>query len=203
MCFLILSCWLLVFKPLCACLSFSFTFLLHTPFPLPLSVCVYICVRVCVNFSLCLWIRWRLCLGEFTDSKGSMKGGDSEPIIFSLMVPRVQGWATTKRLQETSILDKPAPPSLHCHSVGINSQLSGGEWSTHCSTYSDTHAVMDTHTYTHTHQQQLESVDLERHYTTVTEDASYNYQHWTRKAAWWQTDAGKKICFKRKKGKWI
>lgn len=188
MCFLILSCWLLVFKPSCACLPF-FLF----PFSLTLSslsgvlfVCTCVCVRVCVHFSLCLW---RLCLREFTDSKGSMKGGDSEPIIFSLMVPRVQGWATTKRLQETSILDKPAPPSLHCHSVGINSRLSGGEWSTHCNARSDTHAAMDTHTK---QLQQLESVDLERHYTTVTEDASYNYQHWTRKAAWWQTDAGKK-----------
>lgn len=161
----------------------------YTIFPLWFSVCVYKCVRVCVHFSLCLWIRWRLCLGEFTDSKGSMKGGDSEPIIFSLMVPRVQGWATTKRLQETSILDKPAPPSLHCHSVGINSQLSGGEWSAHCNTNS-----ADMNTHTHNTQQQLESVNWVRHYTTVTEDASCNYQHWTRKAAWWQTDAGKKCA---------
>lgn len=137
----------------CWCLNpcvpaFLFLFPLHT---LP-SPAFCLCVWVCVYSSLCLWIRWRLCLWEFTDSKGSMKGGDSEPIIFSLMVPRVQGWATTKRLQETSILDKPAPPSLRCHSVGINSQLSGGEWSARCNTHSDTHAVMDTHTHTRTQQ---------------------------------------------------
>ena len=140
-CFLILSCWLLVLKPSCACVSFSFPFLLHTLPSTPFCLCVYVCE--CLHFSLCLWIRWRLCLGEFTDSKGSMKGGDSEPIIFSLMVPRVQGWATTKRLQETSILDKPAPPSLRCHSVGINSPE---ETEAHTATQThDTHAVMDTH----------------------------------------------------------
>ncbi len=148
-------CFLIYWAADCWCLNprlpafFSLFLSSYALFPLWLSICVFKCVSVCVHFSLCLWIRWRLCLREFTDSKGSMKGGDSEPIIFSLMVPRVQGWATTKRLQETSILDKPAPPSLHCHSVGINSQLSWGEWSTHCNTNSDTHAVMDTHTHTH------------------------------------------------------
>lgn len=113
------------------------------------SLFVGIWVRECVYISLHLWIRWRLFHREFTDSKGSMKGGDSEPIIFSLMVPRVQGWATTKRLQETSILDNPVPPSLHCHSVGINSQLSGGEWSTqYTATQNVTHMQLWTHTHT-------------------------------------------------------
>lgn len=56
--------------------------------------------------ALCLCSRVRVsehagaCVSEFTDSKGSMKGGDSEPIIFSLMVPRVP--STTKRRAETS-----------------------------------------------------------------------------------------------------
>lgn len=109
------------------CLPFPLIHFLHTISTLWLSVSIW--ARECLDISLHLWIRWRLRLGEFTDSKGSMKEGDSEPIICGLMVPRVQGWATTKRLQETSIPDQPAPLSLHSQSVGINSQLSGEEWS--------------------------------------------------------------------------
>lgn len=151
-------CWLLnpqILAFLSLSCSFSTLFLLYS------SLILGIWVRGYVYISLHLWIHWRLCLKEFTDSKGSMKGGDSEPIIFSLMVPRVQGWATTKRLQETSILDKPAPPSLYCHSVGINSQLSGEEWSTHC----NTHTAKDTH---------RTAAGKYKHYSTVTEAASYD-----------------------------
>lgn len=135
------DCWCLNPRVPASLSLFLFPYALPSP---AFCFCVYVCE--CVYISLCLRIRRCLCLEEFTDSKGSMKGGDSEPIIFSLMVPRVQGWATTKRLQETSILDKPAPLSLCCHSVGISSS-SLEENEAH--TAVDAHAVMNTHTNTY------------------------------------------------------
>ncbi|KAK7933994.1 hypothetical protein WMY93_004890 [Mugilogobius chulae] len=69
-----------------------------------LDVCVEVCVCA-VTMAACTFLPRCSCLSESSPTlKGSMKGGDSEPIIFSLMVPRVQGRSyTTKRLRETSI----------------------------------------------------------------------------------------------------
>lgn len=47
-----------------------------------------------------------------------MKGGDSQPIIFSLMISRVQS-VQQQDIQETSILDKPAPSSLRCAGISL------------------------------------------------------------------------------------
>lgn len=55
LCFLTLSCWLLMFKPLCffMCLSFPFLFSNSQPSPLFPFVCVHACTceRECVHFS--------------------------------------------------------------------------------------------------------------------------------------------------------
>lgn len=98
--------------------SLDLTILYVTILPFPAHVSTYF---VCI-MTVCMWMR--LGLGEFRDSKGSMEGGDSQPIIFSLMVPGGQGEQQQKCRQETSTPDKPAPPSLHgCHTDAAGSMF--------------------------------------------------------------------------------
>jgi len=89
-----------------------------------------------------------VCLGEFTDSKGSMEGGEPEPIIFSLMAPGGRrGRATTKRLQETSMVEQ----LLHLSAAAVWASTLWRRAHTHTHTRTRTHTHTHTRTHTHTH----------------------------------------------------
>lgn len=83
-----------------------------------------VCARssfFCTRFHLCLCVSW-LCVrgwdcvsGSWVTLKDRWRGRFTAN-YFQLNGPWWAGWTTTKCLQETSILDKPAPPSRHgCH----------------------------------------------------------------------------------------